>query len=232
MHVFGIPSGIGELIELANEFNLLLLEDSAESLGSYYDGRHTGTFGKAGILSFNGNKVITTGGGGAILTNCENTAKLARHLSTTARVPHQWEFTHDEVGFNYRMPNLNAALGLAQLEYLNATLKYKRKLHGEYKKNILGIDEIRLVSEPNNCISNYWLNTILLNEENECHRDIILEKANSTGLMLRPIWKLMTELAPYKSCPQMQLETASSLVKRAINLPSSSFLGQGLHETI
>lgn len=225
MHTFGHPSDIEALLAVANDFNLALVEDAAESLGSFYQGRHTGTFGMLGTLSFNGNKTITTGGGGAILTNDEVLARRAKHLTTTAKVPHAWEFVHDEIGYNYRMPNINASLGCAQLEKLPDMLLHKRNLFERYEKVFRPIPGIDLLKEPVGCESNYWLQTLIL-EPTQAHlRDEILELTNSAGIMTRPAWTLMTDLKPYANCPSMDLTTARAMVQRIINIPSSAHLG-------
>ena len=225
MHTFGHPSDIEALLAVASDFNLVLVEDAAESLGSFYQGQHTGTFGLLGTLSFNGNKTITTGGGGAILTNDEVLARRAKHLTTTAKVPHAWEFVHDEIGYNYRMPNINASLGCAQLEKLPDMLLRKRNLFERYEKAFRLIPGIELLKEPVGCVSNYWLQTLIL-EPNQTHlRDDILELTNSAGIMTRPAWTLMAELKPYANCPTMDLTTARDLVQRIINIPSSAHLG-------
>jgi perosamine synthetase len=221
MHTFGHPSELESLLLVANEFNLVLVEDAAESLGSYRNKKHTGTFGLLGTLSFNGNKTITTGGGGAILTNDENLAKRAKHLTTTAKLPHLWEYKHDEVGYNFRMPNLNAALGCAQLEQLPRKLKSKRDLFERYQKAFSDIRGLTLFSEPKNSQSNYWLQTLLL-DENQCeYRDHILDATNKAGITTRPAWQLMHTLEPYKMSPRMNLQVAVSLSKRIINIPSN-----------
>jgi aminotransferase in exopolysaccharide biosynthesis len=225
MHTFGHPSDIEALMAVANDFNLALVEDAAESLGSYYQGQHTGTFGILGTLSFNGNKTITTGGGGAILTNDEVLARRAKHLTTTAKVPHAWEFVHDEIGYNYRMPNINASLGCAQLEKLPDMLLRKRNLFERYERAFRPIPGIELLKEPVGCESNYWLQTLIL-EPTQAHlRDEILELTNSAGIMTRPAWTLMTDLKPYENCPSMDLTTARAMVQRIINIPSSAHLG-------
>jgi aminotransferase in exopolysaccharide biosynthesis len=221
MHTFGHPSDIDGLLSIANDFNILLVEDAAESLGSFYHGQHTGTFGLFGTLSFNGNKTITTGGGGAILTNNEALARHAKHLTTVAKIPHAWEFRHDEIGYNYRMPNINAALGCAQLEKLSAKLTSKRELFKRYQSAFAHLEGISLFSEPENCQSNYWLQTLLLDDIESENRDLILESTNKTGIMTRPAWVLMNDLEPFKSFPSMGLPTAKSLYKRIINIPSS-----------
>jgi perosamine synthetase len=226
MHVFGHPAEMGELLAVAGDFRLAVVEDAAESLGSTRGGRHTGTFGLMGTLSFNGNKTVTTGGGGAILTNDDALAARARHLTTTAKVPHRWEYRHDEVGYNYRMPNLNAALGCAQLEQLPEFLQSKRRLFREYQAALANTAGARLVAEPPGCRSNYWLQTVLLDEANVGLRDEILAAANDAGLAIRPAWTLMHRLPAFDSCPRMQLPVAESLERRLINLPSSAHLGR------
>ena len=227
MHTFGHPVDMDGLIDLASEFKLVVVEDAAESLGSTYKGQHTGTLGKLGVLSFNGNKTITTGGGGAILTNDPELARRARHLTTTAKLSHAWEYRHDEVGYNYRMPNINAALGCAQLEQLTLLLESKRDLFFRYQGAFNKVDGVQLVSEPNLCSSNYWLQTIILNADNSRYRDAILEATNKAGLMTRPAWVLMNELTQFSAMPSMDLSGALSLSKRVINIPSGSCLGQG-----
>lgn len=221
MHTFGNPSKIDDIVDVLNFFNIALVEDAAESLGSFYKGKHTGRFGIAGALSFNGNKIITTGGGGAIITDNEVIAKKARHLTTTAKLPHSWEYIHDEVGFNYRMPNLNAALGLAQIELLEQSIIKKRALHKSYKIAFTGIDGLTLIEEAADTMSNYWLNTIILDKENQSYLEPILEIATKNKLFLRPAWKPMHELEPYSNCQRMNLDMVNSLSKRVINLPSS-----------
>ena len=221
MHVFGHPCDLEGILTLANEFNLAVIEDAAEAIGSSYKGGHVGTFGLLGTLSFNGNKTITTGGGGAILTNDEELAKLVRHLTTTSRIPHEWELSHDLVGFNYRMPNLNAALGCAQLEQLPNKLFLKRKLYDLYREAFSGFNGLKLTCEPANSTSNYWLHSINLHETHEIQRDEILRATNSTSLMTRPVWTLMHKLKPFEGCTKMNLSTAESLSRRLINIPSS-----------
>ena len=224
MHAFGHPSDMDGLLAVAHDFNFGLVEDAAESLGSYYHGQHTGTLGLMGTLSFNGNKTITTGGGGAILTNNQELARHAKHLTTTAKLPHAWEYRHDEIGYNYRMPNLNAALGCAQLEQLPAMLDSKRKLFQRYHAAFATVASIKLVVEPEQYKSNYWLQTLLLDAEQANQRDSILKATNDAGFMTRPAWILMHELAPFKDCLRMDLAGAQSLSQRLINIPSSSSL--------
>ena len=221
MHTFGHPSDIHGLLSIANDFNIVLVEDAAESLGSFYHGQHTGTFGLFGTLSFNGNKTITTGGGGAILTNNQALARYAKHLTTTAKIPHAWEFRHDEIGYNYRMPNINAALGCAQLEKLSDKLLSKRELFKRYQSAFAHVEGVSLFSEPENSQSNYWLQTLLLDVNMSESRDLILESTNNTGIMTRPAWELVNDLEPFKGFPRMDLSTAKSLLERIINIPSS-----------
>ncbi len=224
MHTFGHPVDLDPLVELCDRFKLELVEDAAESLGSYYKGRHTGRWGKVSALSFNGNKTITTGGGGAILTNDEEMGRLAKHLTTTARAPHKWAIIHDHIGYNYRMPNINAALGCAQLEQLPGFLTTKRNLAEKYRKAFEGIDGIRFFTEPDFAKSNYWLNVLLLDEKFSNQRDSLLEETNNIGIMTRPAWALMQKLPMFQNCPKMNLSGAESLEARLINIPSSATL--------
>ena len=224
MHTFGHPVDVEGLLAIAHDFNIALVEDAAESLGSYYHGQHTGTFGLLGTLSFNGNKTITTGGGGAILTNDAALARHAKHLTTTAKQPHAWEYRHDEIGYNFRLPNLNAALGCAQLEQLPAMLAAKRKLFTLYQTTFSQVAGVDLMAEPAQCQSNYWLQSLLLDTDLAKQRDTILKSTNDAGFMTRPAWILMHELVPFKDCPRMDLAVAQSLTQRLINIPSSSDL--------
>ena len=224
MHTFGHPVDIEALLAVAHDFRLQLIEDAAESLGSTVGGRHTGTFGLIGTLSFNGNKTITTGGGGAILTNNLKLAAHAKHLSTTAKLHHRWKFLHDEVGYNYRLPNLNAALGCAQLEQLPGFIEDKRCLFKRYKLAFANFTGVNLVSEPLGCSSNYWLQTLLLDESLVNQRDAVLSATNEAGLMTRPVWTLLHRLPMYSKVPRAPLPVAESLERRLINIPSSSGL--------
>ena len=225
MHTFGHPVDIDGVLSLASHFGLAVVEDAAESLGSTIGGRHTGTFGRVATLSFNGNKTVTTGGGGAILTNDAALARHAKHLTTTAKVPHRWDFVHDEVGYNYRLPNLNAALGCAQLEQLSQFIVAKRALFERYRTAFAPLPMLRIVREPEGCHSNYWLQTLLLDESLADQRDAILAATNDAEIMTRPAWRLMHQLVPYADCPRMDLPVAESLARRIINLPSSPHLG-------
>ncbi|MGD9992113.1 MAG: LegC family aminotransferase [Salinivirgaceae bacterium] len=218
MHTFGHPCRIDEIKKICDRFHVALIEDAAESLGSYYKGKHTGTFGLMGILSFNGNKTITTGGGGMLITNNEALAKRAKHLTTTAKMPHEWEFYHDELGYNYRLTNLAAALGCAQMEQLPGFLKSKKDIAQKYAA-FFSTKGIRFITEPGNATSNYWLNAIILNSKAE--RDKFLTFTNSQGIMTRPIWQLMNRLPAFKSCKTDDLENALWLEERVVNIPSS-----------
>jgi len=224
MHTFGHPVDIEGVLAVSRDFRLALVEDAAESLGSTVHGCHTGTFGLMGTLSFNGNKTITTGGGGAILTNDPELARRAKHLTTTAKVPHRWDYLHDEIGYNYRLPNLNAALGCAQLEQLPGFLAAKRRIFERYRVAFAGVLQARIFAEPEGCRSNYWLQTLLLDESAAGQRDAVLAATNEAGFMTRPTWTLMHRLAPYLACPKMGLPVAESLERRLINLPSSAHL--------
>ena len=218
MHTFGHPCKIDEIKTICDEWNIALVEDAAESLGSYFKGRHTGTFGLVGAISFNGNKIITSGGGGCIITNDEVIAKKAKHITTTAKIPHKWEYVHDLVGYNYRLPNINAALLTAQLEQLDGFLNSKRELAGIYK-GFFEDKNIKFVLEPENAKSNYWLNAVILNSKQQ--RDEFLEFTNANGVMTRPIWRLMNELEMFKNCQSGSLENSKYLEERVVNIPSS-----------
>ena len=221
MHTFGHPCRIEEIQKICKEWHIVLVEDSAESLGSFYRGQHTGTFGELGVISFNGNKIITSGGGGCILTNNEDLAKKAKHITTTAKEPHKWEYTHDMVGYNYRMPNLNAALIVAQLEQLDGFLKSKRSLAKIYKKFFQNGD-IHFVIDPENAKSNYWLNSIILKSKDQ--RDLFLDETNSQGIMTRPIWVLMNKLPMFEKAQCGDLTNSEWLEDRVVNIPSSAIL--------
>ena len=224
MHAFGHPADLDALAELCRSWSIVLVEDAAESLGSFYHGRHTGNVGQVAALSFNGNKVMTTGGGGAILTNDPALGRRAKHLTTTARVPHRWNFVHDEIGFNYRMPNINAALGCAQLEQVPAAIERKRVLADRYAQALQSVEGVRFLQEPAGARSNYWLNTIILDKADETARDEVLAALNDAMFMSRPIWTLMHRLSMYASCPRADLDTAERLSASVINLPSSAKL--------
>ena len=224
MHTFGHPVNMISLLEIAGHFGLPIVEDAAESLGSTYHGQHTGTFGRLGVLSFNGNKVITTGGGGAILTNDYVLACRAKHLTTTAKLAHQWEFFHDEIAYNYRLPNLNAALGCAQMECLPDMLKSKRDLAEQYMHAFESIAGLRFITEPEKCKSNYWLNAICAVNPDMNIRDQLLTAANNSGYQCRPVWTLLHKLPMYTACPRSELLISEILESSLINIPSSAKL--------
>lgn len=222
MHTFGHPVDMDPLVELCARWKIEIVEDAAEGFGSYYKGRHTGTLGHIGILSFNGNKIVTTGGGGALLFNDESEARVAKHITTTARRPHPWTYFHDQLGYNFRMPNLNAALGCAQLEQMPAFLSSKRNLAARYIEAFRDVPGIKFAVEPVFARSNYWLNALLLDEEFADQRDLLLEQTNRQGIMTRPVWVLMHRLPMYQNCPRMDLGVAESLERRIVNIPSSA----------
>jgi aminotransferase in exopolysaccharide biosynthesis len=218
MHTFGFPCRIVEILAICQQYNIALIEDAAESIGSYYKGSHTGTYGLMGTFSFNGNKTITCGGGGAIITNDERLAKKAKHLTTQAKLPHRWDFVHDEIGYNYRMPNINAALMCAQMEQLDFFLTKKRELAKRYQEFFEG-SPIKFVTEPADSKSNYWLCAIIL--ENETERDKFLEYTNENGVMSRPVWKLMNKLKMFENCLKDDLKNSTRLASTLVNIPSS-----------
>lgn len=218
MHTFGLPLRITEIRKICNSYNIPVIEDAAESIGSYSQGKHTGNFGLMGVFSFNGNKTITCGGGGVLITNDEKMAKKARHLSTTAKIPHPWEFDHDEIGFNYRMPNLNAALACAQLEQLDKFLKDKQILSEQYQK-YFDKSDFTYISGINDTKPNYWLNCILCKDKD--HRDGFLKATNENGVMTRPAWKLNHQLPMYRHCYSDEQVNAEWLADRIVNIPSS-----------
>jgi perosamine synthetase len=220
MHAFGHPADLDPLAEVCARYGIVLVEDAAESLGSYYRGRHTGRVGRMAALSFNGNKIVTTGGGGAILTDDAELGALAKHVTTTAKQPHAWAFVHDRVGFNYRMPNLNAALGCAQLESLPAFLERKRALAERYAKAFAGVPGVRFVAEPAHGRSNYWLCAILLDRDRAGELETVLRDANAAGFMARPVWTPMHRLPMFKDCPRMDLAVAEDIAARLVNIPS------------
>lgn len=219
MHTFGHPVRIEELANVCAEWHIELVEDAAESIGSKYKGKHTGLFGKVGVLSFNGNKTITTGGGGMLLFMDEELAALAKHLTTQAKVPHRWEFKHDQIGYNYRMPNINAALGCAQLEHLDEFIANKRETATRYAEYFKGKEGIEFFTEPENCFSNYWLNVVIL-PDYECQQRF-LQETNDNGVMTRPIWELMNRLPMFEHCQHDSLENTIWFADRVVNIPSS-----------
>lgn len=219
MHTFGHPVRIDVLVDICNEWGIELVEDAAESIGSYYKGQHTGTFGKVGAISFNGNKTITTGGGGMMLFRDEELGKLAKHLTTQAKVPHRWAFVHDHIGYNYRMPNINAALGCAQLENLDRFVDNKRETAAIYADFFRNIPDIGFFTEPENCRSNYWLNAVIMKDKKA--QQEFLEYTNDNGVMTRPVWELMNRLPMFAGCETDGLANTQWLADRIVNIPSS-----------
>lgn len=219
MHTFGHPVKIDELVQICNEWHIELVEDAAESIGSLYKGKHTGTFGKVGAISFNGNKTITTGGGGMLLFQDEELGKFAKHLTTQAKVPHRWAFVHDHIGYNYRMPNINAALGCAQLENLERYVENKRETAQIYADFFKNVPDITFFTEPKNCRSNYWLNVVMLKDK--AAQQEFLEYTNDHGVMTRPVWELMNRLEMFKHCENDGLKNTEWLADRIVNIPSS-----------
>jgi perosamine synthetase len=222
VHIFGNICQIDKILKIAKKYNLIVIEDAAEALGSFYKKKHAGTFGLVGCFSFNGNKIITTGGGGAIITNNKLLARKIKHLSTTAKIYHHWEYIHDAVGYNFRMPNLNAALGSAQIENLNKFLKSKRKLFSRYCKEFLKINDVRLIKNPKFSKSNNWLNTIFIKNSSIKKRNKVLSLAQKNQMFLRPIWKPLHTLKYFNNMPKMNLDIAMKIYKSCINLPSSA----------
>ena len=219
MHTFGHPVRIEEIAALCKEYHIELVEDAAESIGSKYKGKHTGTFGKVGAISFNGNKTITTGGGGMMLFNDEELGAYAKHITTQAKIPHRWEFRHDHIGYNYRMPNINAALGCAQLENLDRYIESKRQVAAEYEAYFKNIDGIEFFTEPENSFSNYWLSAVVLKDK-ESQLDF-LQQTNDNGVMTRPIWELMNRLPMFENCENDGLVNTVWFADRVVNIPSS-----------
>ena len=219
MHTFGHSCKIDKIVKLCEKWHITLIEDSAESIGSFYKNKHTGTFGKLGIFSFNGNKILTGGNGGIIITNDKAIAKKAKHLTTTAKVPHKWKYSHDILGYNYRLSNINASILLAQIEQLDKFLKSKRQLASKYKKFFKKFDKIKFVKEPKNSKSNYWLNSIIF--KNKKQRDKFLKFSNKQGIMTRPIWQPLNQLNMYKDCQCDSLKNTKYLSKTVVNISSS-----------
>jgi perosamine synthetase len=224
MHTFGHPVDMHALLAVCARFGVPVVEDAAESLGSEYHGRPAGGFGRLAALSFNGNKIVTTGGGGAILTDDEELGALAKHLTTTAKLPHPWAYVHDQVGWNYRMPNLNAALGCAQLERLDEFLARKRALAGRYRSAFAGMEGVSFFDEPQGCRSNFWLNALVFAPEHASERDAALAKTHAVGLLTRPAWALMTKLPMFAGCPRMETPIAEELEAGILNIPSGAGL--------
>jgi len=227
VHVFGHPADMDALGRLCGDLNIALIEDATEALGSLYHGRSCGGLSRIGVLSFNGNKVVTTGGGGAIVTNDRDLAARARHLSTTAKLSHAWAFHHDETAWNYRLPSINAALGLAQLEQLDIFVAAKRRLAARYAEAFVGVPGVRFVNEPPDTASIYWLNAILLDDDSGTTRDAVLKTSHAAGFLTRPAWEPMHTLPMLRNAPRAGTATAESIQRRLVNLPSSARLGMG-----
>ncbi len=225
VHIFGHPADMDSLNALGADYNLPVIEDSTEALGSTYKGRTCGSLGQIGTLSFNGNKILTTGGGGAVVTDDGDLAKRVKHLTTTAKVPHRWAFEHDEIAFNYRMPNLNAALGCSQLEELDKRLKLKRRLAQRYIDAFADVEGVSVITEPDGCNSNYWLNALRLETHDIAQRDQLLAALNDRQMMSRPVWTLLHRLPIFATCPKAELPVAERLETQLINIPSSAHLG-------
>ena len=221
MHTFGHPCKIDEIVEICDSYNIAVVEDAAESLGSYYKGKHTGSFGKVGVFSFNGNKIITAGGGGMLVTDDEQLAKKAKHITTTSKVPHPYEYTHDEIGYNYRLTNLAAALGVAQMENIQLFIDKQRYLAKKYEVFFKDTN-IDFIKEPKDSKSNYWLNTVIL--KNRQTRDEFLKYTNDNGIMARPIWRLMNKLDMFKDAQTDGLDNSKWLEDRVVNISSSVIL--------
>ncbi len=225
VHTFGHPVDLAQLLTVCQKYRLELIEDAAEALGSFYKQKHVGNWGKLSALSFNGNKIITTGGGGAILTNDLNLAKQAKHLTTTAKLAHRWSFFHDQIGYNYRLPNINAAIGCAQLEKIEQFIEKKRALAEKYATAFANVQGVIFFQEPKYATSNYWLNCLILDEQYATSRDALLRATHQQGILTRPVWTLLSKLPMYQNCPRMDLANAASLEQRIINIPSSASLG-------
>jgi aminotransferase in exopolysaccharide biosynthesis len=219
MHSFGFICRIGDIVSLCAEYNITVVEDAAEAVGSTMNGKRAGTYGKCGIYSFNGNKIITSGGGGMVLTDDSVLAEQVKHLTTVAKIPHAWKFEHDEIGYNFRMPNINAALACAQLEQLDHFLEAKRALSMEYQEFFSGFEDVTYVNEPEGVVSNYWLNSILFNETAE--KEAFLTFTNERGIMTRPVWELLSALRMYKTCPSYGLDNSKWISERLVSLPST-----------
>ena len=229
VHIFGHPCDMKAIRSIGQDFRLAVIEDATESLGSLYHGKPCGALGHLGVLSFNGNKIVTTGGGGAIVTDNVELAQRARHLTTTAKVAHPWAFEHDEIGWNYRLPNLNAALGLAQLEQLSGFVTAKRRLAMRYADAFRNVRGVSFVAEPAGTTSNYWLCALMLDEDDAALRDKVLQATHEAGLLSRPVWTPMHQLFMFRDCPRADLAATESIARRLINVPSSASLG--MHES-
>ena len=224
VHVFGHAAEISKLKKLSKDFHIPIVEDAAEAIGSYYNNKHLGTFGEMGVISFNGNKTITTGGGGILLTNNKTLALKAKHLTTTAKIPHTWEYIFKETGYNFRMPNINAALGLAQIKKLKIILSNKKRVYKIYKDYFSQIEGVNLMSQPKKCNSNFWLQTLILDKNFSKYKRLILKETNKKNVGTRPCWKPLHKLKHLQNFPRMNMSIANEIYKRIINIPSSSHL--------
>ena len=222
VYQFGNSADMDKIIKISKKFKLKIIEDAAEAVGSFYKKKHLGTFGDIGCLSFNGNKIITTGGGGAVITNNKNLANKIKHLTNTAKIKHKWEYIHDDIGYNFRMPSLNAALGLAQIENINIFVNAKRRLFLKYTKNFNKILGVKIFKEGKNLKSNYWLQTLIFDKKYKFLKNRLLNYCYKRKIYLRPTWRLISNLKPYNKKPKMDLSGARDIAERAINLPSSS----------
>ena len=224
VHVFGHPAKVSEILKIGKKYKLKIIEDAAESLGSLYKNKQVGTFGDIGILSFNGNKIVTTGLGGAILTNFKKFAEKSKHLATTAKIKHPWDFVHDEVGYNYRIANINACLGISQLKKLNKYIKHKRKLFKRFHKLTTNSKDFFILNEPKNCRSNFWLQTLVLKKSSKLKKNYILNNFHKNKIMARPVWKPLHKMKYLKKFPKMNLDNTNDLENKIINLPSSYYI--------
>jgi perosamine synthetase len=224
VHVFGHPAEIIKLIAIGRKYKIKVLEDAAEALGSLYNGKQVGTFGDVGILSFNGNKIVTTGVGGAIITNKTSLAKLSRHLSTTSKLNHKWDFVHNMIGYNYRLANLNASLGISQIDKLNKFILHKQKLLKKFKSFVKDSSQLKILDQPKKCRSNFWLHTLILKNSSKSKKDKLLNELHKNKIFARPIWRPLHKLKFLKKYPKMNLKNSEFLENKIINIPSSFYL--------
>ena len=222
VHVFGHPCDMEKIIKISKKYNLIILEDATEALGSFYKNKHVGNFGKIGVFSFNGNKIVTTGGGGAIVTNNKKLAKKIKHLSSTAKIKHKWRYIHDEIGYNYRLPAINSSIGYSQLINFKKNISLKNKIYEMYEKKFSKLSEVALVKSPKNCKSNYWLQTLYLKNGSDKLKNETIKECHKNKIYVRPLWDLLPSLKMYRNCPKMKLENSKIAYYSAINLPSSS----------
>ena len=224
VHVFGHPAKISQVISIAKKYKIKVLEDAAEALGSYYKGKHVGNFGEIGILSFNGNKIVTSGVGGAILSNNKKLAKIAKHYVTTSKIKHKWDFVHDKIGYNYRLANINSSLGISQIKKLKKYILHKKKLFNIFKNLLKKSKEYLILDQPEDCKSNFWLHTLVLKKSSKIKKNKILKKFHDNKILARPVWKPLHKLKYLKKYPKMNLKNAELLENKIINIPSSYYL--------